>query len=273
MRHKRAWHNSARLGRLATVLAQFFAAAIMATAVATAVATSAAAGTSSAPASTEHANAPHSNTSEHKVSCAGRNYHYLLYQQATKDSPPEMRWPALLLLHGANGEPEPMLEAWKKLASQRGIILLAPEIPSERWFEPLAPAVFRCETEDAEKFAPIDRARVSVFGYSMGGYLAYDAAMYQSEFFAAVVVLSMGIAKYYDGIVAHATRKMPLAIYTGDSDPLVDVRNVRRTVEMLKQAGFSVHYVELKGHDHEYLSASDKINADAWTFLSDKKLN
>lgn len=262
-------YKSMRLRQIAAALAQFFVAATLATA----VAATAAAGSSSAPAPTSHEGSPHSKTSEHKVSCAGRTYHYLLYQPATEDSPAEMRWPALLLLHGANGEPEPMLEAWKKLASQRGIILIAPEIPSERWFEPLAPAVFRCEAEDAEKLAPIDAARVSVFGYSMGGYLAYDAAMYESEFFAAVVVLSMGIAPYYDGIVAHATRKMPLAIYTGDSDQLVDVRNVRRTVEMLKQAGFSVHYVELKGHDHEYLPASDKINADAWNFLSDKKLN
>ena len=224
------------------------------------------------------ADSPRWDVSQHKVNCEGRDYRYLLYAPAhenehrTADGESGPR-PALLLLHGAHGEPEPMVEAWKKLASLQGIVLLAPEIPSVAWFEAQAPAVFRCEAQDAEKFAPIDAARISVFGYSMGGYLAYDAAMYDSEFFAAVVVTSMGIDKDYDGILTEAKRKIPLAIYMGDRDPAVDVRSVRRTAEILKQNGFPVHYVEIKGHDHNYFAASEQINEDAWNFLRDKVLN
>lgn len=78
-----------------------------------------------------------------------------------------------------------------------------------------APVVFQCEVRDAEKLAPIDSARVNVFGYSMGAYLAYDAATFDSEFFAAVVVTSMGIDQDYFGILAEAKRKIPQAIYMG----------------------------------------------------------
>jgi dienelactone hydrolase len=146
------------------------------------------------------------------------------------------------------------------------------EIPSERWFEELAPAVFRCVVLAAERSAPIDPARVSVVGYSLGGYLAYDAAMYDSEFFAAVAVTSMGIEKDYFGILTEAKRKIPLAIYMGDADPLVSVEGVRQTRDLLLKNGFSVHYVEIKHHDHNYFAASDQINGDAWNFLRDKKL-
>ncbi len=135
----------------------------------------------------------------HKVQCANRTFRYLLYEPPAVQN---IRLPAILLLHGAHGQPEPMVEAWKKLATSEDIVLIAMEIPSERWFEGLAPAVFQCEVQDAEKLAPIDSARVSVFGYSMGGYLAYDAAMYDSEFFVAVVVTSMGIDQDYFGILA-----------------------------------------------------------------------
>lgn len=224
------------------------------------------------------ADSPRWNLSQHRVNCEGRAYRYLLYAPSrenghrTTDGEIGPR-PALLLLHGAHGEPDPMIEAWKKLATQQSIVLLAPEIPSVDWFEAQAPAVFRCEARDAEKFAPIDAARISVFGYSMGGYLAYDVAMYDSEFFAAAVVTSMGIDQDYDAILTEARRKIPLAIYMGDRDQAVDVRNVRRTAEMLKQSGFPVHYVEMKGHDHNYFAASEQINEDAWNFLRDKELH
>lgn len=212
---------------------------------------------------------PAKNMTQRKVNCAGRTYRYLLYLPPAGGN---LRLPAILLLHGAHGEPRPMIEAWKKLAAKENIVLMAMEIPSERWFEKAAPAVFRCEVQDAEQLAPIDAERVSVFGYSMGGYLAYDAAMYDSEFFAAVVVISMGIDKNYLGILNEAKRKIPLAIYTGDSDPLVPVEGVRRTRDILLKNAFPVHYVEIKHHGHNYFAISDQINADAWNFVKDKKL-
>ena len=43
----------------------------------------------------------------------------------------------------------------------------------------------------------------------MGGYLAYDGANVESEFFAAVAVHAMGIADDYRWILSHATRKTP----------------------------------------------------------------
>jgi dipeptidyl aminopeptidase/acylaminoacyl peptidase len=126
-----------------------------------------------------------------------------------------------------------------------------------------APVVFQCEVRDAEKLAPIDSARVNVFGYSMGAYLAYDAATFDSEFFAAVVVTSMGIDQDYFGILAEAKRKIPLAIYMGESDPVVSIDGVQRTIDPLRKNAFPLHYVEIKHHDHNYFAISDQVNADA----------
>ena len=82
----------------------------------------------------------------------------------------------------------------------------------------------------------------------------------------------MGIDKEYFGILAEAKRKIPLAIYMGDADPLVSVEGVRRTKDLLLKNGFPVHYVEIKHHDHNYFAVSDQINVDAWNFMRDKKL-
>ena len=61
--------------------------------------------------------------------------------------------------------------------------------------------MFKCVVEDAGRQVAIDRRRVYVFGHSMGGYLAYDAATLDSEYFAAVAVHAMGIAEEYVSIV------------------------------------------------------------------------
>ena len=199
--------------------------------------------------------------------CEGRKFNYLFYGPE-KAGP----LPAILLLHGAGDSPEPMLRAWVGLAKKEGIALIAPELPRKAEFEEIAPWVFRCVVEDAKRLGNLDSARLYVFGNSMGGYLAYDAAMFDSEYFAAVAVHAMGIAPEYDGILQKATRKIPLAIYIGDRDPLVSLANVHRTRDLLEHNGFVVHYVELKEHDHNYYYVAEKVNPDAWAFFREKRL-
>ena len=201
------------------------------------------------------------------VECEGEKFSYLFYAPE-KVGP----LPAILLLHGAGDSPEPMIRAWRELAKKEGIALIAPELPRRVEFEDTAPRVFRCVMEDAKHRGNLDSARLYVFGNSMGGYLAYDAAMFDSEYFAAVAVHAMGIAPEYDGILQKASRKTPLAIYMGDRDPLVSLANVRRTRDLLEKNGFSVHYVELKEHDHNYYYVADKVNPDAWAFFREKRL-
>jgi dipeptidyl aminopeptidase/acylaminoacyl peptidase len=180
--------------------------------------------------------------------------------------------PAVMLLHGAGDRAANMVDAWKHFAAKQKIILLAPELPREAKYEEAAPQVFRCVVEDAKQWVHIDPQRVYLFGNSMGGYLAYDGAMFDSQYFAAVAVHAMRIADDYAWIVTQARRKAPIAIYVGDRDQFFSVDSVRQTRDLLRKAGFPVHYVELDHHDHNYYARSDDINADAWKFLKENSL-
>jgi dienelactone hydrolase len=202
-----------------------------------------------------------------KCQCDGVKYRYLLFTPA-HDQP----LPAILLLHGAGDLPDPMIDAWKKLAKKENIVLIAPELPRDLKFEPIAPGVFHCIVEDAKHAASIDPKRLYVFGNSMGGYLTYDAAMLDSQFYAAAAVHAMMISPEYDGIVEKATRKIPIAIFIGTQDQLVPLADVRRTRDLLLKGKFPLHYVELKQHDHNYYAISDQINADAWNFFKAQEL-
>jgi predicted esterase len=196
------------------------------------------------------------------VQCEGASFRYLL------DSPPGNRArPAVVVLHGSGDNGTGLFHMWQQFAQVNGIILIAPTLPRAMAFEKVAPAVFRCIVEDAKTAAKIDPNRIYVVGHSMGGYLAYDAAMFESEYFAAVVVHAAAIDEDFVEIVDRARRKIPIAIFIGDRDQLVPIESVRKTRDLLTKAGFPVEYEELKGHDHFYEGAVDQINRKAWKFL------
>lgn len=180
--------------------------------------------------------------------------------------------PAVVLLHGAGDLAENMVAAWKKFAVQEGIVLLAPQLPRDPKFEDSAPKVFRCVVEDARKSFAIDPVRVYLFGNSMGGYLAYDGAMFESKYFAAIAVHAMRIADDYTWIINRAERKTPISIYIGDHDQFFKEESVRQTRDLLRKAGFPVRYVELRNHDHNYYTVADQVNEDAWKFFQENPL-
>ena len=196
------------------------------------------------------------------VRCDGVAYSYLLA------SPPGHRpKPAVLLLHGAGGHAYDLVIPWRSFAETHDIVLIAPELTNKRSFEAIAPAVFRCIVEDARKAAAVDPKRIFILGNSMGGYLAYDAAMLESEYFAAVAVHAAAIDPGFEDILSRATRKIPIAIFIGTEDPLVPIGGVRWTRDRLRQAGFPVEYEEIAGHDHHYEQVADRLNREAWKFF------
>jgi poly(3-hydroxybutyrate) depolymerase len=217
-----------------------------------------------------------SNSGSKTVHCGDLKQQYVYFspgpEKGKDNNLADRALPAIVLLHGAGDQAENMIEAWKKFASEKRIVLLAPQLPRDPKFEDSAPKVFRCVVEDARKFVAIDPLRVYVFGNSMGGYLAYDAAMFESRYFAAVAVHAMRIADDYVSIVDQAERKTPIAIYIGDHDQFFKEEDVRKTRDLLRKAGFPVRYVELRNHDHNYYAVADQINQDAWKLFEENPL-
>lgn len=201
------------------------------------------------------------------VSCSDRSYEYALF---SPDAHAPL--PAIMLLHGAGGRNSEMMSVWKSLALREHVVLIAPQLPRELWFEQAAPSVFRCVVADAERVVSVDAKRVYLFGYSMGGYLAFDGAMFDSDVFAAAGVYAAAINQDYDSIVDSAQRKIPIAMYIGDRDQYFSLAQARRTRALLESHGFPVRYTELSGQDHAYAPVSDRVNDDAWTYLSGFRL-
>ena len=204
----------------------------------------------------------------HAIRCDGRDMEYVSYVPPAATGP----LPVLVLLHGAGDLAENFAEAWKSLARKKRIVLIAPQLPRDLTLEAHIPKILPCLVEDVRKQASLDPHRIYLFGYSMGGYLAFDGALLDSDYFAAAAVHAMGIDDEYVSIVQRATRKIPIDISIGDHDQMVSIAQVRKTRALLQKSGFPIHYREIFDHTHNYYEMSDTINNDVWHFLESYRL-
>jgi len=210
-----------------------------------------------------------SDFTRHTVRCDTRNMEYLFYGPTQAGNNP---LPVLLLLHGAGDQAEHFAQAWKSIARKKQIVLIAPQLPRDPTLEPHIAKILPCLVADARKLANLDAHRIYLFGYSMGGYMAYDGALLDSAYFAAAAIHAMGIADEYASIVQQATRKIPIFISIGDRDQMVSIAQVRKTRDLLRKSGFPVRYQEILDHSHNYYEISDTINDDVWRFLEGYRL-
>jgi len=207
------------------------------------------------------------------IRCDERSMEYVAYIAPDAKGP----LPVLVLLHGAGDQAENFAAAWKSKAKKNHITLIAPQLPRDATLEPHIPKILPCLVDDARKnVTPVNIAldphRIYVFGYSMGGYLAYDAALLDSDYFAGAAIHAMGIADEYMSIVDQAKRKIPILISIGDHDQFVPLDQVRKTRDVLRKKGFSVDYKEIFNHTHNYYEMADTINDDVWRFLERQRL-
>lgn len=200
----------------------------------------------------------------------GESIDYLVHVPPARS--PDQPLPALLLLHGAGGTGSQMLPLWRSLADANGLVLIAPTLSLTAAQETKVPELLPALLDAAGAGLNLDPKRTYAFGYSAGGYFAFDAATLLSTRFAAVAVFASVIAPEYDSIVKQAVRKTPVAIYIGDADPYFSLAQTRRTRDLLVSNGFPVRYVEIERQDHAYSRIAEQINRDAWTFFSASSL-
>lgn len=184
----------------------------------------------------------------------GLEYRFFAESKLTKASDGDSGYPLVIVLHGKNGDvmtPEtPGMAnqfAQKKRYGERPCFILAPQAPknNETWSGKNGAAVIDI-AEDLIKFLPIDKKRVYVTGYSMGAYGTFHLLATEPKFFAAAVPVAGGGNP--SGVRGH--RKVPVWVFHGAKDDVVEVDQSRRMVEAMKKARAEVKYEEFPDGDH-----------------------
>jgi predicted peptidase len=160
---------------------------------------------------------------------------YLLYLPKGYEQKPS--WPLMLFLHGA-GERGDDLALVKKhgppklinAGQQFPFIVVSPQCPNGRWWEPLELAALLDEMVGKYK---IDKERIYLTGLSMGGFGTWSLAAYQPKRFAALVPICGGGEPYWSESLA----PIPVWAFHGAKDPAVPLERSQKMVEALKKKG------------------------------------
>jgi predicted esterase len=157
--------------------------------------------------------------------------------------------PLVVLLHGAKGDAERILRAFRDRAERDGIILVVPESRAYTWdlviqhtFGPDVAFIDRALAQAFDRWN-IDPARVTVAGFSDGASYALSLGLTNGDLFGQIVALSPGFAA--PGLVTGQPR---VFIAHGVSDRVLPINGAsRRMVPILEQTGYDVRFKQFDG--------------------------
>jgi predicted peptidase len=209
-----------------------------------------------------------------------------------KSITPGTRYPLVIFLHGAGERGNDNLSqlkyfpTWMAEQSARKAhpcFVLAPQCRDEqKWVDvdwskiestPQSPTptvdmmAVIAALEDTLQREPIDPARISLTGLSMGGYGSWDLAARMPDRFAAVLPICGG----GDEATAAKIKDLPIWCFHGDADTAVRVERSRTMIEALRAAGGAPKYSELAGVGHDsWTPAYRDPDVLAWLFAQKK---
>lgn len=215
---------------------------------------------------------------DRNVTVAGKSFHYQVYVPADYASKPT--WPAILFLHGAGERGEDGLvqtnvglaPAIRQNPSRYPAIVVFPQVPRDsQWVGTPADMAVAALQQTMREFH-VDPSRVYLTGLSMGGHGTWYIAYRHPELFAAVVPICGWVREFamFRGSVpvvagdsaqvmtqlAQRLGKVPIWIFHGEVDQVVNVNGSREPAAALKAAGANVRYTELLGLNHNAWDAA-----------------
>ncbi len=203
-----------------------------------------------------------------KINSGDRERSYVLFVPESID--PNKPAPLLITLHGSGRDGSSLVDPWKKLAREKGIILAGPNaLSSGAWITPTDGPVFLRDVVDAVKARfSIDSKRVYLFGHSGGGGFAIINSILEPNYFAAAAVHA-GALPVPEQLASFlpASRRVPISIWVGDRDPFFPMSAMKPTVNFLQINGFPGQFSVLLNHAHNYYGIADRVNKEAWLFL------
>jgi poly(3-hydroxybutyrate) depolymerase len=184
--------------------------------------------------------------------------------------------PLLLLLHGSGRDGKTLIDPWQRLASDEGIVLVAPD-SSDRsgWRIPEDGPQFLHDLIELVRLSHdvVDDRRMYIFGHSAGAIHGLGLGLMESEYFAAVAAHAGVVGRTMAPLLTQAPRKIPMAIWVGTDDALFPLKAVRDSRDAVNAHGFNLKLTEIARHTHNYYGAAARINSQVWDFLKEHRLS
>lgn len=200
----------------------------------------------------------------------GHGLSYRIYGARKLRGADETGYPLVIYLHGRGGDvmtPEEPGEArsfsQEDNYRKRPCVIIAPQCKTEGSWDGQNSAAVLEIIDDLVKNLAVDKKRIYLTGYSMGGYGTFHLLGEEPKLFAAGVPIAGG----GDPNKAEIYKKVPVWVFHGAKDETVKPEQSRRMVEALKEEKSDVKYTEYEDGDH---GIAGRVYADAklheWLF-------
>lgn len=179
-------------------------------------------------------------------------YEYFVRVPAAYARDTNRRWPVIFYLHGSGGGDlvtdvqNNAIQAKAKTNPNFGFIAVSLRSPGG-WYPPAVREVM----DEVERRFRIDKERVYLAGFSMGGIGSWEIAYDQPGRFAAIVPVG---ARAGDATRMARLKGAQVWVINGADDPTTTAADARRAVQSLKDAGVDVRYSEVPGGHTESLN-------------------
>ncbi len=125
-------------------------------------------------------------------------------------------------------------------------LIAAPDCPGRDWTDPRSEAAVLQLLDHLERVHPVDRERVLLVGYSLGGIGTwYLAGRHPERFSAAIPISTVPYEEALDRIEG-----LPLYVIHARQDELMPLPLVEQAVNRLRTQGIAVELVVLEGVTH-----------------------
>lgn len=134
---------------------------------------------------------------------------------------------------------EPALRGW-------GAVIVAPDVPDASWATVRSERAVAALMEHVLASHSIDRSRILVTGFSMGGRGTWYLAARHPDFFTAAIAIATGPGR--ESLESFA--ELPLYIIHSPDDEVVPYGPVEEMARTLAERGYPVQMMSLPGASH-----------------------
>lgn len=185
------------------------------------------------------------------MTVGGKQLAYNVYVPRQYD--PSRKWPLIVFLHGRGERGSDGLlqtdvgigRAIRKNPERFPCLVAMPQCPADSGWNARHDIIDETIARGFAEYS-IDKSRVCLTGLSMGGYGTWSYGAAHPELFAALLPICGG------GMTtdAPALAKVPIRVFHGGSDSIVNPTASRAMVDAVKKAGGDIEYTEYPEVDH-----------------------
>ncbi len=204
----------------------------------------------------------------------------------------------IVLLHGLGDVPDSLMRMYRSYSQKEGLILAAPcakalakeveeadepklkVIKPEVWWSYKSHGFPLALLAEVKRRFDVDEDRVTLSGYSMGGFGAWNIGMRFPDRFAGVVAYAGGVSRN-EWFVKEDKRfrellvnflHTPIFFLHGDADFTVPIKGDRLSKKCLEDLGYEFVYREVKRSSHMLpVGEGSKLHGEITSWIDDRR--